>query len=125
MTVIGQLLNVSLPPNCQMNGMFFGATNFNRPANFNTSSVLSVRIFVLSSFIHNHDQSPVLTNFNLTYYQMDNMFAGATTFNQDLCHFGDHWPYESVTNMFVGTDCTNSAQPTSASGPWCAVTTCP
>ena len=35
-----------------------------------------------------------------TYYQMTWMFNGATAFNQDLCHFGDNWPYSRVRNMF-------------------------
>ena len=59
-----------------------------------------------------------------TYYQMNAMFYGATAFNQDLCHFGDNWPYGDVKYMFLNSGCANTNDPTGETGPWCAVTTC-
>ncbi|EJK63918.1 hypothetical protein THAOC_15398 [Thalassiosira oceanica] len=56
---------------------------------------------------------------------MDRMFDGATAFDQDLCHFGDNFnQYKIVYNMFVGSGCANKSDPTSETGPWCAVTNC-
>ncbi|EJK55296.1 hypothetical protein THAOC_24985, partial [Thalassiosira oceanica] len=57
---------------------------------------------------------------------MERMFINATAFNQDLCHFGDNFSQLSdVTAMFDGTGCADTNKPTSATGPWCAVTSCP
>ena len=56
---------------------------------------------------------------------MNNMFRGATAFNQDLCHFGDY--FSQIANkayMFLDSGCFDKTDPTSASGPWCAVKTC-
>ena len=51
---------------------------------------------------------------------MGNMFYGATVFNQNLCHFGDNFSQITAnTNMFMNSGCSNTNDPTSASGPWC------
>ncbi|EJK49253.1 hypothetical protein THAOC_31893 [Thalassiosira oceanica] len=57
--------------------------------------------------------------------KMSYMFYDATAFNQDLCHFGDNFSQKTVTLMFYDSACSNKNEPSSASGPWCAVTTCP
>ena len=56
---------------------------------------------------------------------MDFMFNNATAFNQNLCHFGDGWPFIAAWYMFVGSGCPVKTDPTSAGGPWCAVSACP
>ena len=69
----------------------------------------------------------LIPNFDPTCYQMSYMFKGATAFNQDMCHFGDNWSwlyFGNVFDMFSDSGCGNTNQPTGASGPWCAVTTC-
>ena len=59
---------------------------------------------------------------------MSYMFEDATAFNQDLCHFAvifSHAPDMDVNDMFKDSGCGDtSEEPTSATGPWCAVTTC-
>ena len=63
---------------------------------------------------------------------MERMFWIATAFNQDLCHFGNNWPYSdpfSVEHMFYGSGCPNvnlhingvdvDGTVKSAVGPWC------
>ena len=68
-------------------------------------------------------RDPILTIFNLIYYQMGGMFNGVAAFNQDLCHFKDNsipnFLMSSVVDMFQGTDCPDTSDPQSASGPWC------
>ena len=57
---------------------------------------------------------------------MDFMFNNATAFNQNLCHFGDNWPYSWMYSLFVGSGCPDTGDPwESANGPWCAVSNCP
>ncbi|EJK51747.1 hypothetical protein THAOC_29056, partial [Thalassiosira oceanica] len=57
---------------------------------------------------------------------MERMFYNAASFNQDLCHFGDNFSQLSfVAAMFYNTDCADTNDPSSATGPWCAVTSCP
>ena len=53
------------------------------------------------------------------------MFNNATAFNQNLCHFGDNWPYSWMYSLFVGSGCPDTGDPwESAYGPWCAVSSC-
>ena len=62
----------------------------------------------------------------LLLYQMNSMFYGAASFNQDICYFGDNFSQiSSLYYMFQDSGCSNTNDPTSESGPWCAVTTCP
>ncbi|EJK65326.1 hypothetical protein THAOC_13822 [Thalassiosira oceanica] len=69
---------------------------------------------------------PDSTFSNPNHLQMEGMFYNATAFNQDLCHFGDNFSQlQDVTAMFNDTDCADTYNPTSATGPWCAVTSCP
>ncbi|EJK75877.1 hypothetical protein THAOC_02394 [Thalassiosira oceanica] len=80
-------------------GMFNGAASFNQPITFDVSGVTG------------------------TSY----MFFGATAFNQDLCQFGQYFfQITTLYRMFDNSGCSNTlATPTSATGPWCAATTCP
>lgn len=62
---------------------------------------------------------------------MFRMFFNAWDFNQDLCNFGDNMSQlsnsqiTSITmGMFDNSGCSDKDPPTSASGPWCAVTSC-
>jgi hypothetical protein len=59
---------------------------------------------------------------------MQNMFYQASSFNQNLCHWGRKLPanfyYGSQTNMFYLSGCANKTKPTGSTGPWCAITTC-
>ena len=58
--------------------------------------------------------------------QMHSMFYNAVAFNQDLCHFGDYFkPDLNLDTIFWNSGCSNKNVPTSAAGPWCAVTNCP
>jgi len=42
-----------------------------------------------------------------------------------MCAWKNEIPYASNDGMFVYTSCTNDSTPTSPSGPFCAVSTCP
>ena len=88
-----------------MDGMFYGARNFN----INISSWDVARV----------------TN-------MESMFEFASEFNQNLCPWGPKLPlnFDYVYNagfMFDGSGCLNKTSPTGSTGPgpWCAVTNCP
>ena len=55
----------------------------------------------------------------------DQMFDGATSFNKDLCTWGEQasFSYNRVDDMFVNSGCTYTADPTQANkGPFCAST---
>jgi hypothetical protein len=58
---------------------------------------------------------------------MSSMFFSATKFNQNLCAWGKFLPSPniSISGMFTSSNCTNKNIPTSSTGPFCAVTTCP
>ena len=65
------------------------------------------------------------------FYQMLNMFKGASAFNQNLCHFGANFgqifttPVLGTTNMFEDSGCSDRGTPTGEYGPWCVpVSTC-
>ena len=52
---------------------------------------------------------------------MNRMFYGAASFNQDLCEWGDRFNYVTSTDLFTGTGCVNKMDPTEAlQGPFCA-----
>ena len=61
------------------------------------------------------------------HWQTSYMFFRATAFNQDLCQFGQYFfQITTLYRMFDNSGCSNTvATPTSATGPWCAATTCP
>ena len=57
--------------------------------------------------------------------RVDQMFDGATSFNKDLCVWGEQasFRYNRVDDMFVNSGCTYTADPTQANkGPFCAST---
>ena len=56
---------------------------------------------------------------------MERMFYGASAFNQNMCAWKNEIPYASNVLMFGFTSCPDFGTPTSPSGPFCAVTTCP
>jgi len=57
---------------------------------------------------------------------MSSMFQSAESFNQDLCHWGDEFPYSSASDIFAESGCTFQAQPSlDRQGPFCASSFCP
>jgi hypothetical protein len=58
---------------------------------------------------------------------LGNMFYAASSFNQNLCHWGPKLPseYGGAYFMFASSGCPNVNSPSGPAGPWCAVTTCP
>jgi surface protein len=85
-----------------MDGMFYGAKNFNSDiSNWNIARV---------------------TN-------MESMFESASKFNQTLCPWGPKLPlnFDYAANagfMFDSSGCLDKNSPTGPAGPWCAVTNC-
>ena len=67
------------------------------------------------------------TQFLPDLYQIDTMFRNARAFNQNMCKWGDNWPYphhwRSTRYIFIESGCPVKTDPTSASGPWCVA--CP
>jgi hypothetical protein len=56
---------------------------------------------------------------------MSAMFEEAVSFNQDLCSWGDKFPYSSANDIFAGSGCSVQTQPTyEQQGPFCASSTC-
>ena len=52
---------------------------------------------------------------------MQYMFNGAESFNQDLCAWGDTFPYDSARFIFANSGCTNQDDPQEdQKGPFCA-----
>ena len=52
---------------------------------------------------------------------MQNMFGGTTSFNQDLCAWGDKFPYDNAGDIFADSGCTNTSTPKAdQKGPFCA-----
>jgi hypothetical protein len=53
---------------------------------------------------------------------MSGMFYGASSFNQDLCLWGDNFPYDdSADDIFRNSSCTFQNDPSSDQrGPFCA-----
>jgi hypothetical protein len=102
--------------------MFIEASSFNQPLNdWDVSSVL----FFENMFSHASSFDQPLNDWNVSAAaDMHNMFKGASSFNQDLCVWtstSTTFPYGKASNMFGGTRCTNTADPTSAAkGPLCA-----
>jgi len=49
------------------------------------------------------------------------MFYSASSFNRNLCSWGEHWtaPSGGSVNMFVGTACPMTSDPVGADGPFC------
>merc|ERR1719261_646653 len=101
--------------------MFFNAEAFNQPLDLDTSAVTTM--YYMFSFATAFNQPLDFDTSAVT--DMYSMFYRAKAFNQNLCHFGDNWPYSSVDEMFSYSGCADTNDPTSATGPWCAVTTCP
>ena len=107
------------------------AEAFNQPLYFNTTKVAHVRLY--SFGIWPQWETRFWFPFSYPfYYQMFRMFFNAWDFNQDLCNFGDNMSQlsnsqiTSITmGMFDNSGCSDKDPPTSASGPWCAVTSCP
>ena len=49
------------------------------------------------------------------------MFSGANSFNQDLCSWGDDFPYTAARHIFYGSGCTFQDTPQlDQRGPFCA-----
>ena len=82
-------------------------------------------ILVWSQSCHEGDQILWLFISYQTYYQMTDIFFGAKAFNQDLCHFGVNGLPAVYGGIFTNSGCFDTSNPTSPTGPWCAVTTCP
>ncbi|EJK64311.1 hypothetical protein THAOC_14969 [Thalassiosira oceanica] len=103
--------------------MFGDATAFDQPLlNFNTAAVTSMGYMFYGATAFNQPLSTFDTTKVVT---MKLMFLDATAFNQDLCHFGDNFSLLSdVTSIFFNSGCSNKVEPTSETGPWCAVETC-
>ena len=52
---------------------------------------------------------------------MDSMFHDATSFNQDLCAWGDKCQYDDAFDIFVNSGCTYQDEPqVDQKGPFCA-----
>jgi surface protein len=109
-----------------MSNMFAGASNFNQPLNgWDVGEVtwMDFMFYGASNFnqpLNGWDVGEVTW--------MEFMFYGASKFNQDLCPWGKFpsFPYGiKVDSMFRDSGCTNQASPTSSSGLFCAVATCP
>ncbi|EJK51563.1 hypothetical protein THAOC_29254 [Thalassiosira oceanica] len=104
-----------------MLGMFDTATAFNQPLTFDTSKVVNmIKMFFQAAAFNqplSFDASKVTT--------MEFMFWGAEAFNQDLCNFGEYFDQLRPYYMFENSGCSNTSDPVSSNGPWCAVTTCP
>ena len=97
--------------------MFYEASAFNQDLSFDTAEVTDVRVYSLSQTVRiDH----IWLQFLLAHYQMDNMFNGATAFNQNLCNFRDDLTtLPAVMDMFFNTSCPDKSDPASPSGPWC------
>ncbi|EJK52759.1 hypothetical protein THAOC_27935 [Thalassiosira oceanica] len=100
----------------KMSFMFYGTTAFNQPLSFDTAKMGSM-FYGATAF-----NQPL----SFDTAEMWAMFDGASAFNQDLCHFGDNFSLNDVQveDMFQDSGCSNKDSPNSASGPWCAATTC-
>jgi hypothetical protein len=54
------------------------------------------------------------------------MFYGASKFNQNLCQWRSAFPYNNAGAIFILSNCTYKATPSSTTKvPWCAKNTCP
>jgi len=52
---------------------------------------------------------------------MEYMFYGASSFNQDLCGWQDSFPYANSANIFTASNCTYRDEPQEdQNGPFCA-----
>jgi hypothetical protein len=49
------------------------------------------------------------------------MFNGASSFNHSICAWGDNFPYNNATDIFVNSGCTFQEKPEiEQQGPFCA-----
>mmetsp|Transcript_33060 Transcript_33060/g.75500 ORF Transcript_33060/g.75500 Transcript_33060/m.75500 type:complete len:812 (-) Transcript_33060:177-2612(-) len=110
-----------------MGWMFHAMYSFNRPVDFlnDTSKVKDMSGMFADAFLFNQPiQSygwDVSSVENIAY-----MFQrGGYTFNQNLCGFFDFATLTGKYRPFYQSGCSNQGDPTSASGPWCAVSSCP
>ena len=131
-----------------MESMFNGATAFNKNIGaWNVASVTNMKSMFRNAYAFNQnigtwnvasvtDMSRMFENahafnknigvWNLgVVTSMEMMFYGAMSFNQNLCAWKNKIPYASNDGMFLDTACTDQNAPTSPSGSFCAVSTCP
>ena len=101
-----------------MSWLFSDKTTFNEDlSGWDVSSVTNMWVmFSYSGFnqdISDWDVSSVT--------DMTRMLYGATSFNQDLCAWGDKFPYDPAGDIFEGSGCTFQDTPQeSQQGPFCA-----
>ena len=101
-----------------MYGTFRDATKFNSDLNtWDVSSVTSMNSLFYNAISFNGS----LSNWQLSTIGMnaDNMFNNASAFNQELCGWGDTFPYDS-TDVFVNSGCEYQDDPQmDMQGPFC------
>ena len=80
------------------------------------SASLAPSQFYLISFTSN------LSSWDLSSVtDMNSMLNGVSTFKQDLCAWGNKFPYNSAFFIFSGTSCADEGDPQSVQkGPFCA-----
>jgi surface protein len=106
-----------------MSNMFVSATLFNQNiGSWNVGSVTDMSFMFRSASVFNQN----ISVWNLgVVTDMTFIFYGASAFNQNMCAWKNKIPYASNTAMFDYAACTDDNTPTSPSGPFCAVSTCP
>ena len=108
-----------------MDVMFNTATQFNQPlSSWDVSRVESM----FGLFINANTFNQPLSSWTIDRVtNLMFMFSGASAFNQDLCPWSEHWNSQLssglVSSMFGGSNCTSTASPQNAQGPWCHICT--
>ena len=106
-----------------MKSIFNGATSFNGDLSaWDTSNVEDMRDMFngeRSGATSFHRDISSWNTSNVIYIR--GMFFGATSFNQNLCAWGDKFPYDDADYIFMGSGCTFTGTPQkNEKGPFCA-----